>query len=116
MQVQNIPLGTCKTTTSKNQKIKHSIKSVIEGFEMDDKKYKELLRAVYEDDEILILKCKLCVVKTHSEGTLRMHENYTHFKKWWQTSWFWGPGDPSCGGLRDSDNYYVNFDNILIWK
>ena len=79
MQVQNIQLGTSKTTPNKKKhKIKHSNKSVIEGFEMDDNKYKELLRAMYDEEEILILKCKLCDVKTHSEGTMRIHENYTH--------------------------------------
>ena len=114
MQVQNIPLGTCKTTQSKNQKIKHSIKSVIEGFEMDDKKYKELLRAVYEDDEILILKCKLCVVKTHSEGTLRMHENYTHFKNDDKPHDFEVRVIPVA--VVCEINYFVNFDSISIWK
>ena len=71
-------MGLLKLHQVKNHKSKHSSESVIDGFKIDDTKYKELLRAMYDEEEILNFKCKICNVKSHSEGTLRMHENYTH--------------------------------------
>ena len=65
-----------KSHQSKNSKTK-----VIEGFEIDDKTYRELLIAMYEEEEILTFKCRMCNAKTNSKGTLRMHENEVHFKK-----------------------------------
>ena len=74
-------VGLIRKHQKENHKKWHSYDSVIEGFKIDDTKYKELLRAMYDEEEILTFECKACDVKTHSEGTLRIHENEAHFMK-----------------------------------
>ena len=87
-----------KSHQSKNSKTK-----VIEGFEIDDKTYRELLIAMYEEEEILTFQCRMCNAKTNSKGTLRIHENEVHFKKWEKPH----NGDPSDGGLQNIVDFYI---------
>ena len=74
-------VGLLRKHQKENHKKWHSYDSVIEGYKIDDNKYKELLGAMYNEEEILTFECEACDVKTHSEGTLRIHENESHFLK-----------------------------------
>ena len=59
-------------------KLNKTFENIVEGFEIDSKKHLELLKVMYEDDDIQKVKCKKCDFKTHSGGKLKMHEREKH--------------------------------------
>ena len=76
MQVRSVidvNVGLLRIHEKKVHKVYHHFEKIVDGFKFDNKKYIEVLSAMYAGDELDKNKCEECNFKTHSAGLLKLH-------------------------------------------
>ena len=71
-------MGLLRIHEKKNHKVYNNFEKVVDGFKFDNKKYFEVLSAMYDGDELNKNNCEECNFKTHSAGLLKLHESESH--------------------------------------
>ena len=71
-------MGLLRMHEKKTHKVYHNFDKVVDGFRFDDKKYYDVLSAMYDGSELNTNECEYCTFKTHSDGLLRLHETNSH--------------------------------------
>ena len=71
-------MGVLRMHEKKSHKVFNNFEKIVDGFKFDNKKYVEVLSAMYNGKELYKHECENCDFKTHSAGLLKLHETNTH--------------------------------------
>ena len=71
-------MGLLRIHEKKVHKVYYNFEKIVDEFKLDNKKYFEMLSAMYDGDELNNNKCEECNFKTHSAGLLKLHALNSH--------------------------------------
>ena len=71
-------MGMLRIHEKKSHKVYNNFDKIVDGFKFDNKKYLEVLTAMYDGKELHKNECGNCDFKTHSAGLLKLHETTFH--------------------------------------
>ena len=71
-------MGLLRMHEKKSHKVYNNFEKIIDGFKFDNKKFFEVLSAMYNGKELYTNECEKCDFKTHSDGLLKLHITNSH--------------------------------------
>ena len=70
--------GVIKIHENMSHNRNHNFEKIMEGFEVDDEEYVNVLSENIGEEAFERFPCEKCNFKCHSEGTLKVHEYDSH--------------------------------------